>query len=52
MNQLDMIELQRTRQRKNKRIRGLGYNLVEVYECEILKTQRLKNIVRRTTSNS
>ena len=42
VNQLDMVELQRATQRKNKRIRELGYNLVEVYECEILKNTAFK----------
>ena len=37
-----MVELQRKTQRKNKRIRDLGYNLVEVYECEILKNTAFK----------
>ena len=42
VNQLDMVELQRITQRKNKRIRELGYNLAEVYECEILKNTAFK----------
>ena len=42
VNQLDMVELQRATQRKNKRTRELGYNLVEVYEYEILKNTAFK----------
>ena len=40
--QRDMIELQRTTGLKNQRIRDLGYNLVDVYECEILKNTAFK----------
>ena len=37
MNQRNMTELQRTTALKNEKIKGLGYNLVEVYECDIQK---------------
>ena len=50
--QRDMVELQRTTELKNIKIRDLGYNLVEVYECEIKKITRLKNIVKPIPSNS
>ena len=42
--QRDMIELhvKRTTGLKTHRIRDLGYNLVEVYECEILKNTAFK----------
>ena len=43
MNQRDMFELQRTTELKNKKIRDLGYNLVEVYECDIVKNSSFKN---------
>ena len=43
MNQRDMFELQRATEVKNKKIRDLGYNLVEVYECDIVKNSSFKN---------
>ena len=42
VNQLDMVELQRATATKNAKIIGLGYNLVEVYECDIQKDVAFK----------
>ena len=42
VNQCDMLELQASTERKNQRIRALGYNLVEVYECEVQKNSAFK----------
>ena len=42
MNQRDMTELQRTTAVKNEKITSLGYNLVEVYECDIQKDTAFK----------
>ena len=42
MNLRDMTELQRTTTLKNEKIKGLGYNLVEVYECEIQQDTAFK----------
>ena len=39
--QRDMIELQQTTAMKNIKIKELGYNLVEVYECEIQKNTEI-----------
>ena len=49
VNQRDMLELQRTTERKNQRIRDLGYTLVEVYECELRKDVAFKKYVRTNT---
>ena len=49
VNQRDMIELQRTTGLKNIKIRDLGFNLVEVYECELSKNTGFKKYCR--TSN-
>ena len=40
--QVEMGELQNRTEIKNKKIRDLGYNLVEVYECELLKDTNFK----------
>ena len=37
-----MIELQHATATKNTKIIGLGYNLVEVYECEVQKDNAFK----------
>ena len=42
MNQKDMAELQRATAVKNEKITSLGYNLVEVYECDIQKDTAFK----------
>ena len=42
VTQMDMVELQRATERKNQRIRDLGYNLVEVHECELQKSKEFK----------
>ena len=42
VNQRNMIELQRTTGLKNIKIRDLGHNLVEVYECELSKNTDFK----------
>ena len=47
--QRDMIELQRTTGLKNQRIRDLGYNLVEVYECELSKNPDFKKWCKNNT---
>ena len=49
INQRDMIELQRTTELKNIQIRDLGYNLVEVYECEIQKNNDFKKYCKINT---
>ena len=41
-NQTEMGELQNRTQTKNQKIRDLGYNLVEVYECELVKNAEFK----------
>ena len=45
----DMIELQRTTELKNIKIRDLGYNLVEVYECETQKDNVFKKYCKTNT---
>ena len=42
VTQTDMVELQHATERKNQRIRDLGYNLVEVYECKIQNNNAFK----------
>ena len=37
-----MGELQNRTQIKNQKIRDLGYNLVEIYECELVKNTEFK----------
>ena len=49
VNQRDMLELQRTTERKNQRIRDLGYTLVEMYECELRKDVAFKKYVKTNT---
>ena len=41
-NQTEMGELQNRTQLKNQKIRDLGYNLVEIYECELVKNKEFK----------
>ena len=41
-NRVEMGELQSRTQAKNQKIRDLGYNLVEVYECELAKNKEFK----------
>ena len=41
-NQVEMGELQNRTQIKNQKIRDLGYNLVEIYECELAKNAEFK----------
>ena len=43
-NQIDMEELNKRTLAKNKKIQELGYNLVTIYECELIeKTKSLKS---------
>ena len=49
VNQRDMLELQRTTERKNQRTCDLGYTLVEVYECELRKDVAFKKYVKTNT---
>ena len=44
-----MTELQRTTEVKNTKIRDLGYNLVEVYECELSKNSDFKKWCKNNT---
>ena len=48
VNQRDMLELRVTEQ-KNRRIRDLEYNLVEVYECELQKNTMFKKWCKNNT---
>ena len=41
-NQMEMGELQNKTKIKNKKITDLGYNLIEVYECELTKNSDFK----------
>ena len=41
-NQTEMGELQNRTEIKNQKIRNLGYNLIEIYECELLKNASFK----------
>ena len=45
-NRVEMGELQSRTQAKNQKIRDLGYNLVEVYECELAKNKEFKKWAR------
>ena len=49
VNQRDMLELQRTTERKNQGIRDLGYTLVEVYQCELRKDVEFKKWCKNNT---
>ena len=41
-NQIDMGELQNKTKIKNQKIKDLGYNLIEIYECEQSKNPKFK----------
>ena len=45
-NQMEMGELQNKTKIKNKKITDLGYNLIEVYECELTKNTEFKKWVK------
>ena len=44
-----MTELERTTGLKNQRIRDLGYNFVEVYECGLSKNPGFKKWYKNNT---
>ena len=46
-NKLDMATLQKQTVEKNRKISNLGYNLIEVYECELDKDKDFKLWVSR-----
>ena len=45
-NQMEMGELQNKTKIKNKKITDLGYNLIEVYECELTKNTEFKKWIK------
>ena len=51
MVQKDMSELQRATALKNEKIRGLKYNLIEVYECELEKNTEFKKYRKKNDIN-
>ena len=42
--QRDMCELQRTTELKNQKIRELGYNFAEIYECDLTRNTDFKKV--------
>ena len=45
-NQLDMLTLRKRTQNKNAEIRNNGFNLVEVYECDLKEKQRVPKFLK------
>ena len=45
-NQIDMLTLRKRTQLKNDKIRAVGYDLVEVYECELKKEKKFSKFLK------
>ena len=45
-NQLDMLTLRKRTQNKNVKIRNNGFNLVEVYECDLKENKEFQNFLK------
>lgn len=46
-NQIDMLTLRKRTEKKNRKIKQAGYNLVEAYECDLKKNKSFKEFSKQ-----